>query len=195
MTKIINFVGGPGTGKTAMCCWLFAELKMRGKKVEYIPEVAKNLVWTKEFNLLNNQHYVSMKQYELFKAVIDKVDYVVTDGPLLHGIYYNRHNEDNFCDVQKVENMIVSMLSEFDHVYIHVIKGDFVYEKVGRLQTEEESRKISDEIARILESFSIPYTTIRSGRNALENILDCIKDDVSDEDHPDVLKEVDGFVP
>lgn len=180
-TKIINFVGGPGSGKTALCCWLFAELKMQGRCVEYVPEVAKNLVWTKEFHLLNNQHYVSMRQYELFKAVVGKVDYVVTDGPLLHGVYYNRHNKDNFCDVVKVENMILHMLSEFDNIYVHVSKGDFPYEQVGRLETEEESHDIGLQLLHILDSLGLSYEKVKSGRHALDEILTYIgkcKDDV-----------------
>lgn len=170
-TKIINFVGGPGSGKTAMCSLLFAELKMKGRCVEYIPEIAKTLVWTKEYDLLNNQHYVSMRQYELLKAVVGKVEYILTDGPLLHGIYYNRHNQDNFCDVVKVENMILKMMNEFDHIYIHVVKGDFHYEHAGRLQTEEESIIISMEILNILKSLHQPYIQIKSGKPALDEIL------------------------
>jgi len=172
-TKVINFTGGPGSGKTAMCCLLFAELKMRGQCVEYIPEIAKTLVWTKDFDLLNNQHYVSMKQYQLLKAVVGKVDYIVTDGPLLHGIYYNKNNTSNYCDVVKVETMIKKMMSDFSNTYIHVEKGDFPYEKAGRLQTEEESRSIGLEIEKILKTFvGSDYYRVKSGRFALKDFIE-----------------------
>ena len=168
---IINFVGGPGSGKTAMCCLLFAEMKMRGISVEYVPEIAKSLVWTKQFDLLNNQHYVSMKQYEHIKAVYGKVDFVLTDGPLLHGIHYNRTNPENYCDAGKVEKMILSMLTEFDNIYIHVTQGNFAYERIGRLETEEQSKQISKDIEQLLLSLGLQYHKIESGRNALPSIV------------------------
>jgi hypothetical protein len=162
-TLVVNFVGGPGSGKTALCCMLFAALKMQGECVEYIQEIAKTLVWTKEFELLNNQHYVTMKQANLLEAVNGKVDFVVTDGPLLHGLYYNVHNPDNYCDVEKVERMIMEKLKNFNNVYILVEKGNFPYEQVGRLETEEESRQIGKEIKHILDLLQLDYLTVTSG--------------------------------
>lgn len=173
---VVNFVGGPGSGKTAMCCLLFAELKMRGLSVEYVPEVAKSLVWTKQFDLLNNQHYVSMKQYEQLKAVYGKVSYVLTDGPLLHGIHYNKTNPENFCDQAKVEKLIIKKMSEFENIYIHVTQGNFTYEQAGRLETEEESKRIGQEVEKLLVSLQVSFHKIESGRNALPRILDCIMD-------------------
>lgn len=170
-TLIINFTGGPGSGKTALCCQLFAEMKMRGMKVEYVPEVAKNLVWTKQFELLNNQHYVSMTQFELLKAVNGKVDYILTDGPLVHGIFYNRHNKDNYCNVKKVEKMIISAIETFDNIFIHVVKGDFKYETAGRLQSEEESKLIGSNIKKVLDCLNFPYKTVISGRKALDDVI------------------------
>lgn len=174
---VINFVGGPGSGKTALCCLLFAELKMQGLCVEYVPEVAKNLVWTKQFDLLNNQHYVTMRQYEILQAVNGKVDFILTDGPLVHGIYYNRHNKDNYCDVDKVEKIIIEKMSSMNNIFIHVSKGDFPYEQAGRLETESESEVIGLEIMRILDILNLPYKPIISGRQAIKEILSYL-------DHP-----------
>lgn len=187
-TRVINFVGGPGSGKTAMCCLLFAEMKMRGQCVEYIPEVAKNLVWTKQFGLLNNQHYVSTCQYELLKAVMGKVDYILTDGPLLHGVYYNRNNVDNFCDITKTENMILEKMSEFDNLYIHVTKGDFPYEQAGRLESEEQSSIIGRKIKSILDSLKERYVCIVSGRKALVDLLAFVEKEAPIKDK--VVKEI-----
>ena len=171
MTKILNFCGAAGAGKTVLSCLLFAELKIRGYKVEYVPEIAKNLVWTEQFDLLNNQHYVSTKQFDLLNAIYGKVDFIVTDGPLVHGIYYNRHNKDNFCNVEKVEKIILDYMSKFENIYIHVTKGKFPYEQAGRLQTEEESNVISLQMKEILDSLNIPYLSIISSKAAVKDIL------------------------
>lgn len=171
MTVIINFVGGPGSGKTAFCCHLFAEMKMRGMCVEYVPEIAKTLVWTKQFDLLNNQHYVTMKQYELLKAVDNKVDYIVTDGPLLHGLFYNFYNKDNYCNPEKVNDMILEKISEFNNMYIHITKGEFIYEPVGRLENEKESKIIGKELSNIMDGLRFTYDKLVSGRNGIDKLL------------------------
>lgn len=173
---VINFVGGPGSGKTALCCLLFAELKMRGLKVEYVPEFAKTLVWTQQFELLNNQHYVTMQQSDILKAVYGKVSVVVTDGPIVHGLYYNRHNSGNYCDIEKVENLIIDKMKSFNNIYIHVTKGDFPYEKCGRLESESQSTLIGEEMKTILHKLNLPYKCIVSGRDAITDILDYVLD-------------------
>ena len=171
---VVNFVGGPGSGKTALCCLLFAELKMRGMKVEYVPEVAKSLVWTQQYELLNNQHYVTMQQYEILNAVYGKVNIVVTDGPIIHGIYYNRHNSGNYCDIEKVEKLILEKMKNFNNIFIHVTKGDFPYEQAGRLETEEQSNQVGKELKCILDANNLSYKCITSGRDALNDILEYV---------------------
>ena len=49
MSIIVNFISGPGCGKSLMSVLCYAELKMKHLKVEYVPEYAKGLVWSKIF--------------------------------------------------------------------------------------------------------------------------------------------------
>ena len=58
--------------------------------VEYVQEYAKNLVWTKDFDTLNNQYYVTSQQDKLFSQMNGHVDFIVTDGTILHGLYYKQ---------------------------------------------------------------------------------------------------------
>ena len=191
---VINFVGGPGCGKTALCCMVFAEMKMLNKSVEYVPEIAKQLVWTKQFDLLNNQHYVTTRQYEYVAAVNNQVDYILTDGPLLHGLYYNRHNHNNYCAIDKVESLIIRKMQDFKNIYIFVRKGDFPYEQSGRLETEEESYKISKCIEDILQKLNLPYLEVRSGKDCnfqeiIEYIDNCIQSSTK-ENKTDIKGEI-----
>ena len=89
-TKVINFIGGSGAGKSTMAAMTFAELKMRHHSVEYVQEYAKTLVWKELYHELDNQYQVSTEQYNMIKAVDGKVDYIVTDSPLVVGLFYNR---------------------------------------------------------------------------------------------------------
>ena len=86
-TILINLLAGPGTGKTTICALLFAKLKLLGYVVEYVQEYAKHLVWTKNYELLNNQYYVTQTQANLMENMIGSVDFIITDGSILHGLY------------------------------------------------------------------------------------------------------------
>jgi hypothetical protein len=107
-TKIINFISGPSGGKSLFTSALFIELKLRGYSAEIVPEFAKKLVWEEEFELLNNQYYVSNQQYKLLKAVNGKIPFIITDGSLLHGIVYNKINTENTSNIEKTEKAILN---------------------------------------------------------------------------------------
>src|SRR5687767_1035317 len=106
-TVVINLIAGPSVGKTVAASLIFAHLKVAGYVAECIREYAKELVWAKDFETLNNQYYVSDQQYKMFKAVDGQVEYIITDTSLMSGIWYNRNNKDNNSNVEKTEKYIV----------------------------------------------------------------------------------------
>ena len=83
MSKIINFIAGPSVGKSVMTSLIFSKMKIKGYNCEIVPEYAKQLVWTEEYELLNNQYHVSYYQNKLLNALKDKTDFIITDGCLL----------------------------------------------------------------------------------------------------------------
>ena len=174
MTIIINFVGAPSSGKTTLCSLLFGCLKLSGMSVEYVPEYAKQLVWTEQFELLNNQHYVSKKQYDLFKSMLGKVDIVVTDGSLAHGLYYNRYNQDNTSNVEKTEMQILKWMREFDNMFFFVERQGFDYEQVGRVQTEKEAEHVNSTLQTILKKHQFEYKNCVSSLDDLEDIKEIV---------------------
>lgn len=174
MTIVINLIGSPGVGKSVIAAMLFAELKIRGYTVEYVPEYVKSLVWKGDLETIKNQYYVSMQQYKLLKAVNGKVDYIVTDGSLFLGLYYNRHWPDNVSDIEKTDSRIKEYLSEFSNVYIYLKRGDFNYEREGRIHSEEESWKIQDDLEYLLQIEGIHYAQFTSSKNAIEDMLNYI---------------------
>lgn len=171
MTIVINLIGSPGVGKSVIAAILFAELKMKGYTVEYVPEYVKSLVWKGDLETIQNQFYVSTQQYKLLKAVKGKVDYIVTDGSLFLGLYYNRHWEDNVSDIEKTEIKIKDYLSEFTNHFIFLKRGDFKYEKEGRIHSEEESWRIQDDLEYLLKIEGIDYKEYISSKSNIESML------------------------
>jgi tRNA uridine 5-carbamoylmethylation protein Kti12 len=155
---IINLVAGPSVGKSIFAAELFSRLKQKKYNAEWVPEEAKKLVWTENWDLLNNQHYVSKTQYELFKAIYHKVDIIVTDGSLLHGLYYNRYNEDNISNVEKTEKFIEQYFNEFNNLNIYLERNMTIpFQQEGRIQNLEESLKIDSELINILNEKNIKF--------------------------------------
>ena len=170
-TIVIDLISGPGTGKTLTAALLFAHLKLEGKIVEYVNEYAKKLVWLQNFEALNDQYLVSMKQYRLFDAIRGKVEFIVTDASLLHGLYYNTYYKENVSNVEKTEQKILEYYHSFEHINIFLERGEYPYEQAGRYQSESEARTIDSGLEDILIKNNIQYKKFKSGEDDLHSIL------------------------
>lgn len=176
-TKIINLIGGPGCGKSIFAWYLSGLLKLNRENAEYVSEYAKMLVYLEKWEVLNNQHQVSTYQYELFKAINGKVDYIITDGSLLHGLHYNRINKDNMSNVKKTEQKILEYYNEFDNINIFINRREeTVYEQEGRIQTEEEAKIIDGDLRKMLIEFDLKSFEFDNDINNIEKIYQKIKE-------------------
>ena len=174
-SKVINFISGAGVGKSLMSALTFAELKMQHLKAEYVQEYAKTLVWQKRFDELDNQYQVSMEQYKMIKAVDGAVDYIVCDSGLLIGLFYNRYHKTNVCNVQKTEEMLLRKMSEFENIYIFLERNpEFPFEIEGRMQDEDESKKIDTQFKELLHELNLPYKSFLSTQKSIPGIIDYI---------------------
>ena len=173
--KVINFLGGPGVGKTLMAAITFGKMKLLGKKVEYIQEYAKKLVWLNDMFRFNDQYYVSIRQFEVLKSVVEHVDYIVTDGPILHGLYYNRHNVDNTSNVEKTEKIIIDCYNKFNNINIYIKRNKKIeYETIGRIQTYKEAMAVDTGLLKLFNEFNIPFKKFKSSEKEIDNILNYI---------------------
>jgi len=160
--RIVNFIGGPGIGKSIISALVFAALKVAGHTTEYVQEYAKQLVWTKDFDTLNNQYYVTNHQYNLLKMIETKVKYIVTDGPLCHGLYYNIYNPHNTSNTNKTQDYILKSHFSFSNINIFLVRGNYAYEQEGRLQTEQEAKEIDIVLKHSLRAAKIEFTEFPS---------------------------------
>ena len=172
MTHIINFISGPGVGKSVMTSLTFAKLKMMGLNVEIVPEYAKQLVWTEEFDLLNNQYHVSYYQHKLLKALNNKTDLIVTDGCLLHGLVYNMINPDNTSNKDKTEKAILDWFNESNNINIYLERNPIIsYQTEGRIQSETEAIHIDNLLKFQLFNNKIEFKSFISSEDSMMDIL------------------------
>lgn len=179
MTFVINFISGPSVGKSLISSMVYSELKICGYITEYVQEYAKKLVWLKKWEKLDNQYLVSSKQYEIINILyqVPDIQYVVVDGALLLGLYYNRYYKTNVSNVEKTEEMILARNSEFKNIYIHLERNkEIAYEVQGRVQTYTESLEVDKELVRILDKLGIKYKSFKSSKESVQEIIKYIKE-------------------
>lgn len=174
MTIVINLIGGPGVGKSLIAGLLFSELKILNYSVEYIQEYVKFLIWSNHIDKIHNQYQVVQKQYQLLKNIDGQVNFIVTDGSLLHNLYYNKADNENVSNIEKTELFAKKCLGEFNNIFILLDRGNYKFEQVGRIHTEEESIKIDKELKKILDELNIEYITITSDKNNISKMIDYI---------------------
>jgi len=172
-TVVVNMFSGPGSGKSTLAAELYVYMKKRGYKVEFLQEYAKKLVWEKDFDRLNNQQLVSYKYYKTIFAMNGCVDYIILDSSLINGIWYNWNNPDNLSNMEKTEALIYKYYNEFNNINLFINRGNYQYESLGRIQTENESRQIDKELKAIVDRLNIQYQEINiEDGNAITAIMD-----------------------
>lgn len=160
MTKIINLLSGPASGKSTLAAELFVHMKKQNRNVEYLQEYAKKLVWTKKFDILNNQHLVTYKFYESIRAIaaVEEIEYVILDSSILNGLWYNRNNLDNLSNIEKTEAFILQCFSEFDNINFFINRQEKqAYNQNGRIESKQQALAIDSGIRNILKHHQIPY--------------------------------------
>jgi hypothetical protein len=150
---------------------LFARLKQLGAIVEYVPEYAKKLVWAEKFSVLNEQYFVSRKQFESIHVLCGRVQFVITDGSLLHRLHYNRTNPNNVSNVEATEKQILAWYSKHDNVNVVLSRGEYKYEAAGREQNEEQARVIDVKLRELLDAHHIEYHVFASHESSIEEIV------------------------
>ena len=174
-TKVINILGAPSVGKSTIASLVFAELKMLHYSAEIIHEYAKQLIYQGKFDELDNQYNVTFNQYHLVKCIENKVEYIVTDSPLILGCVYNKYHVGNVSNISKTEKMILEKNAEFENIYIYIERNpDFPYETAGRIHSSNESDTIGSLLKKVLQENNIVYKSFVSDRNSIPDILEWI---------------------
>ncbi len=155
MTKYINLFGGPGVGKSTTAAAIFVEMKRRGMNVELVTEVAKDFVWEGRMKTLDIQPYVTIKLFRNLYRLKGKVDYVISDSPILLGCIY----ADKYAPTlpASYKQFIVDLhKQELDPSVNIVLERLFDYDSSGRYQSEEEALQLDRDIQNVLDSNNIP---------------------------------------
>jgi nicotinamide riboside kinase len=167
--KVINFFGGPGTGKSVQAAKLFAELKIQGKKCELITEFAKELVYDESFKVMENQIWIFANQHHRMHRLKDKVDIMITDSPLFNSIVYSGKGEHN----KTFHDFIMTEFTKFDNLNIF-LERETEYQQHGRYQDENGARDVDNEVLKLFKIFNVNYVKVGL-HNCIPNIISLLK--------------------
>lgn len=170
MAIVINLFAGPGVGKSTNAAKIFADLKMKGVNCEMALEFAKDKVWEESFRTMDDQIYIFGKQFHRIWRLKDKVDVIICDSPLPISIVYDKENSEAF------HQLIMEQFNKFPNLNFY-LKRSAVYQKEGRLQTEEEARKVDKIVENVLIDYKIPFVTLDID-NAASSIVDIVMNEI-----------------
>lgn len=163
---VLNFFAGPGAGKSTTTAQLFADMKKMNYNVELVTEYAKDLVWEDRMNvLLEDQLYILAKQARKLHRISDKVDYVITDAPLVQGLMYKPHHY-----FTGFEPLVVEIFKTYNN-HNYFLKRITKYDPVGRYQDEQGAIDIDNRLMELLNKHDIPFTIIEDINKATEIVL------------------------
>lgn len=155
--KVINLWGSPGSGKSTTAAGLFHKMKMADYNVELINEFAKDVVWEGRQYLLADQLYIAAKQNRKLERLRGKVDYCITDSPLLLCLAYKPENYYNLFD-----DFVKEVWDSYDNINF-LIQRTHAYRNNGRYQSEDQTNQIERDIRDILHHYEQDCTFINGG--------------------------------
>ena len=147
---VINLFGGPGSGKSTTAAGLFYLMKNAGHRVELVTEYAKEIVWSDRLKELHDQLYISAKQNHRLFLLNGKVDYCITDSPLLLALVYKRMMPSSF------DPFIIDLFHAYDNMAV-ILKRTKPYLLFGRTQTEEQATLLDSHIQDLVTTNVPPH--------------------------------------
>ena len=171
MAIVVNLFAGPGVGKSTNAARIFADLKMKGVNCEMALEFAKDKVWEESFRTMDDQIYIFGKQFHRIWRLKDKVDVIICDSPLPNSIVYDKENSKAFHE------LIIEQFNKFQNLTFY-LKRSATYQAEGRLQSEEEAKKVDEIVRNVLIDYKIPFVTLDID-NTAKSVVEIVMDELN----------------
>ena len=166
---VINGYGGPGAGKSTACLEITAALKKEGYNAEYVQEYAKELVYEKDMEMLDespeHQYEILKEQTRRMDRLYDQVDFIVTDSPVMLNTIYNKQLTPEY------ESLVNELQGEYINYSFFMERDASNFEKEGRIHNLTESIEKDNEIKDMLQKNEIKYKTYNH-----ENVNEIVND-------------------
>lgn len=163
--KTINIFGGPGSGKSTTASGLFHEMKKQWIQAEYVPEFAKELVWSDSHHMLSEQNYIFAEQERRLNRLRRKVEVAVSDSPLLLSSFYApAAYPDSF------HQSVFDFFHSYDNLNIFVDRShEYILD--GRVQDEENADALAVRMKEYLLANGVPFWSMAASDAAPRRLV------------------------
>lgn len=156
-TVVINLFGGPGAGKSTCAMEICSELKKHGLSADYVQEYAKELVYENHMDLLDgsreHQQLLFEEQKRRVNILLGKVDFIVTDSPVILSAIYNKELTPDF------EQQVLKEFNKNRNFNIFINRGK-TFESNGRIHNLDESIEIDNQLKEYLDKIKFIMVNI-----------------------------------
>ena len=174
-TKVINILGGPGSGKSSLLLALMNYCKTNSIDAEASMEDAKERILRGEKLQPSTQVYLLAKQHRRESSYYQKTDYIITDCPMWMSIAYEKELSSPPYVAKKIIKKYLAHSPNIEHTHI-LVQRPKKYNPSGRRQDEAEAKLFDKKylFPMIKKEFGkIP--TFRTGEYSLEEIIEVLK--------------------
>lgn len=167
--KIVNFLGGPAARKSTLAGATYVALKELGRSVHLVQEYATYMILAgREAQLISDQLSALAKQHHLLDILRGKVEFAVTDSPLVLNALYGRNVPAGF------EELVLDYFGRFDNVNF-VLEVDWnSYTEINRVHSREDAQQKHEELIQLLDRRGIPYTHLSLGSNRIQTVIEAL---------------------
>jgi len=137
-TTIINFFGAPSSGKSTAAAQLFCDFKKKNVSCELVTEYVKDWAWEQRPITKYDQLFIVMNQLRRETILFDKVDFIITDSPVLLGCFYDEYYNNH----QLARHSVLAYLNMIQKQGI--ISTNYWLEHQGYQDTSGRYHKLSD---------------------------------------------------
>lgn len=174
MTTIVNVLAGPGCGKSTIAAKLFAALKCEHRSVELCSEYVKSWVWEERRPVDFDQFYFFGKQARREHSLFGKVDFIVTDAPVLLTSYYAQvfGTPEQAVLFRSMILTYLGMCREHGHIQKnYFLTRTHPYDTTGRFQSEDQAKQIDEELRRYLKELGLPVLDVPASDEGVAQII------------------------
>ena len=135
----INFLAGPGAGKSTVAARLFGELKAKGYDVEQVSEYIKKWAYEGKKPQSFDQLYAFAKQLRNEETLLRCVPLIITDSPLIVNVAYTKYYN---CPYYRE---LLDLVSHFENEYHSLnlfIDRTVDYVEKGRYQNLDQALEL-----------------------------------------------------
>jgi hypothetical protein len=154
---LIEFYGGPGSGKSLQAYGLanFLKLSLPDRIVEFAKEQAQEMYWEGRHGSMSNLIKVLGRQTEHYDVRFEGgADIVIADTALNLAAYYDKTFEDQELKKQILNN-VYKTYDQVISIWCLRQCDESKYSTTGRLQTYEQSVNIDKELQDSFDPFDV----------------------------------------